>query len=294
MNVDSPTMLVDSHCHTGEGPLWHPDEERLYWVDIPNGVLYRYDPLTGEHERCYETSVIGGFTIQTDGSLLLFEDGGRIERWQDGSVELAWRGVPGECESRFNDVVADPKGRVFAGTMPTEDRLGRLYRFDTDGTATRVLDGLDIPNGMAFTPDGEHCYVTESVPGTIYRFDYDEPTGSLSNREVFIDRTNERGVPDGLAVDEDGYVWSAQWNGGCLIRFAPDGTEDRRIELPARKVSSLTFGGDRRSDVYVTTALGPGDGPPGDRADEGSGAGALFGFQSDVSGLIEHRSRIDV
>ncbi|MFC6733897.1 SMP-30/gluconolactonase/LRE family protein [Haladaptatus sp. DYSN1] len=289
----SPRRLVDSSCHTGEGPLWHPDEERLYWVDIPAGVLYRYDPAVDEHERCYETDVIGGFTIQADGSLLLFEDGGRVERWHDGDTDVLIDELPRERNSRFNDVVADPRGRVFCGTMPTETRLGRLYRLDTDGTLSQVVDGLDIPNGLGFSPDGDDLYVTESRASTVYRYEYDEETGALANPDVFIDCSDEPGVPDGLAVDEEGYVWSARWDGGCLVRYAPDGTEVRRIEFPARKVSSVTFGGEDRTNAYVTTALGPGDGPPGDRADEGPGAGALFGFEIAVPGLPENRSKID-
>jgi D-xylonolactonase len=292
MTEETPTRLVDSRCHTGEGPLWHPVEERLYWVDIPKGVLYRYDPAGGEHEKCYETDVIGGFTIQADGSLLLFEDAGRVERWHDGVTDVLFDEIPDERDSRFNDVVADPRGRVFCGTMPTEDRLGRLYRLDTDGTVTAVLDGLDIPNGLGFSPDGEYLYVTESVASTVYRFEYDEATGTLTNRDVFLDISDEAGVPDGLAVDKEGYVWSARWNGGCLVRYAPNGTEVRRIQFPARKVSSVTFGGERCTNAYVTTALGPGEGPSGDRADEGPGAGAVFGFEVDVPGLSEYRSQI--
>ncbi|WP_262177509.1 SMP-30/gluconolactonase/LRE family protein [Haloarcula laminariae] len=286
------TRLVDCHCHTGEGPLWHPDEARLYWVDIPRGILHRYDPATDEHEQCYETAVIGGFTIQADGSLLLFEGSGRVERWRDGRTEVVVDDIPEERDSRFNDVVADPQGRVFCGTMPTENRLGRLYRLDPDGTLTQVLRGLDIPNGMGFSPGRERFYVTESVPGKIYVFDYDESTGRISNREVFLDLSEEEGVPDGLTVDADGYVWSARWDGGSLVRYGHSGVEDRRVEFPARKVSSVTFGGRDFSRGFVTTALGPGDQPAGARESEGDGAGAVFEFQPEVGGLSPYRSQI--
>jgi D-xylonolactonase len=294
MNEQNPTRIVDCRCHIGEGPLWHPDEERLYWVDISKGFLYRYNPVQAKYEQCYETNVIGGFTIQADGSLLLFEGGGRIERWHDDATETVVDRIKDEAESRFNDVIADPHGRVFCGTMPTDDQSGSLYRVEIDGTVTHLFDGLDIPNGMGFSSSVDTLYVTESEPGRIYSFAYDESTGELSNRDVFLDIGNETGVPDGLTVDEEGCVWSARWNGGCLVRYAPDGTELRRIEFPARKVSSVTFGGEQYDRAYVTTALGPGEGTAGERDAEGDGAGAVFAFRPGTTGVPEYRSRIEI
>lgn len=290
--MEEPTLIADTHNHTGEGPLWHPMEKRLYWVDIPNGRLFRYDLETDAHELCYETTVIGGVTVQRNGSLLLFEDGGTVEVWNDGETETVVDSIPEERDSRFNDVIADPKGRVFCGTMPTDDRLGKLYRLDPDGTITRVLDGVDIPNGMGFTPDRTGFYFVETEAEKLYRFRYDADTGAISNREVVVDAADERGNPDGMTVDRDGYVWTAYWNGGCLVRYTPDGVEDRRIDVPARKVSSVTFAGDDYEDAYVTTALGPGEGPPGSRETEGEGAGALFRISPDVGGVPEFHSDI--
>jgi sugar lactone lactonase YvrE len=292
MNEREPALVADCRCHTGEGPLWHPDDEMLYWTDIPNGLLYRYDPVHDEYERWYETNAIGGFTIQEDGSLLLFEDDGHIEQWQDGSTKTIVSEIERERNSRFNDVIADPHGRVFCGTMPTESQLGRLYRLDTDGTITCIGENWEIPNGMGFSPSLDTLYVTESAPGYVYAFEYDEATGQLSNREVVLDVSDETGIPDGLTVDEDGYLWSARWNGGCLVRYAPDGTELQRIDFPARKVSSVTFGNENYDCAYVTTALGPGEGPAGERDAEGDGAGAVFGLCPETGGVPEYRSRI--
>ncbi|MFB6298134.1 MAG: SMP-30/gluconolactonase/LRE family protein [Salinirussus sp.] len=283
-----PERVVDTRCHTGEGPLYHPDEGAVFWVDIPNGDLFRYDPATGGHGHCYGTDVIGGFTIERDGALLLFEDGGRIERLENGAVDVVRETVEGERDSRFNDVVADPRGRVFAGTMPTDDRLGRLYRIGLDGKLERLRDGIDIPNGMGFSPDGGTFYVTESKPGRIDAYDYDPATGELSNRSTFVDCADETGIPDGLTVDTEGRVWSARWNGGSLVCYSPAGEELRRIGFPARKVSSATFGGPNNSDLYVTTAGG------GDRATEGDGAGALFRLSVGATGRPEFRSALGV
>jgi sugar lactone lactonase YvrE len=283
-----PEMIADYACQTGEGPLWHPQEKRVYWVDIPRGRLFRYDPASGEHEMCYEGEQIGGFTIQANGLLLLFMAKGAIRLWDDGQLKSLIEYLPHEERSRFNDVMADPEGRVFCGTMPSPDHLGRLYRLDRDGTIIEVLDEIGCSNGMGFTLDVRSMYYTDSSAKKIYLFDYDQQTGSLSNQRVFADSGDEEGVPDGMTVDAHGYVWSAGWDRSCLTRFAPDGTEDRRISFPARKVSCVTFGGEDYTDMYVTTA-------GGDKKDtDGEGAGALYRINLGIRGIEEHYSRVGI
>ncbi|WP_436348614.1 SMP-30/gluconolactonase/LRE family protein [Natronorubrum sp. FCH18a] len=280
--------VADTRAHTGEGPLWHPDEQRLYWVDIPAGRLYRYDPETDEYELAYETDgePLGGYTIEADGALLLFTHG-TVSRWVPGD-ETAETVAEIDADTRFNDVIADPEGRVFCGTMPGESELGDLYRLEPDGTSTVVIEDVDIPNGMGFSSDRETFYFTESEARRIYAFEYDRATGDLSNERTFLETPADDGVPDGLTVDEEGYVWSARWNGGRVVRYRPDGTAVDEIDLPARKVSSVTFGGPEYRDLYLTTAL-----TDGDRSDEGSGAGALFRIPDvGVTGVPEFRSRI--
>ena len=235
-----PELIADYECVVGEGPLWHPGEQRLYWIDIPTGRIFRYDPANGMHEQCYEGDVVGGFTIQADGSLLLFMARGAIKIWREGELTTVIDEIPEERESRFNDVIADPVGRVFCGTMPTESQLGRLYRLDTDGTLTRLLDGIGCSNGMGFTPDRKQMYYTDSFRREIYLFDYNQDTGAITNRRMFVQTPEGEGVPDGMTVDVEGYVWSARWDGGCLVRYAPDGREVLRISFPARKVSSVS------------------------------------------------------
>jgi D-xylonolactonase len=292
-----PTLLVDYECETGEGPLWHPEHELLYWVDIPGGDLFSYDPASGDAERVLDyDGAIGGFTLEDSGALLLFLDRGTIRPWRrdSGLGSPVVESVAGEADSRFNDVVADPRGRVFCGTMPTADHLGTLYRLDTDGSLSTVLTGLDVPNGLGFTPDRQAMYVTESEAGTVYRFAYDQATGTLSDRETFLDAEAEAGIPDGLTVDSEGHVWSAFWDGGALLRYDPAGRVVARVEFPARKVSSVTFGGPDYADVYVTTALGSTaeESVATAREREGTGAGALFGLAPGVRGVPEFRSRV--
>jgi D-xylonolactonase len=298
MTEDVPAVVADTHCHTGEGPLYHPDENAVYWVDIPQGNLFRYDPVADDYEQVLDyDGQIGGFTIQSSGDLLLFCDRGRIVPFspEDGLGDPVVDAIDGADDMRFNDVIADPEGRVFAGLMHGTDPAGNpggLYRVDTDGTVTEIETGHAIPNGMGFTPDRESMYFTETVGGTIYRFDYDRASGAVSNREVFVDADGAEGNPDGMTVDSEGYVWSAFWDGGRIARYSPDGEERRRVAFPAKKVSAVTFGGPGYEAAYVTTALGPGEGQPGTREDEGAGAGALFAVDLGVAGVSEFRSKI--
>jgi D-xylono/L-arabinono-1,4-lactonase len=285
MSVE-PELITDYACVTGEGPLWHPAEQRVYWVDIPKGRLLRYHPASGAHEMCFEGQPLGGFTIQADGSLLLFMARGAIKIWRDGVFTTLIDEIADERETRFNDVHADPVGRVFCGTMPTADRPGRLYRLDLDGTLTKLLEGIGCSNGMGFTPDLKQLYYTDSAAREIYLFDYDQVTGALANQRLFASNTEDAGMPDGMTVDAQGYVWSARWDGGCLVRYTPDGVLERQIDFPARKVSSLTFGGPDYTDIYVTTAGGD------DKAAEGSGAGALFRLNLGIQGVPEFASRV--
>ncbi len=280
------TVVADYQCVTGEGPIWHPDEERLYWVDIPQGRLFRYNPQDGSHEQVYAGEQIGGFTIQTDGSLLLFMAKGAVGIWRAGQLTTLIESIPGEENSRFNDVIADPAGRVFCGTMPTPERGGNLYRLDTDGTIHHLLSDIGVSNGLGFTPDRQQLYYTITRDKKIYLFDYAEATGAITNQRVFVDAANAPGGPDGMTVDAAGYVWSAHWDGSCLIRYTPEGIEERRVEFPTKKVSCVTFGGPDYTDMYVTTAGG------NNRAENGATAGALYHLNLGIKGVPEFRSHV--
>ncbi len=281
-----PEMIADYQCVVGEGPLWLPHEQKLYWTDINTGRMFRFDPATDTHEQFYSDGVVGGFTYQDDGGLLLFMAGGAVKMWREGELTTVIEGIPDEAQSRFNDVFADPEGRVYCGTMPTPSRPGRLYRLDPNRTLTLVLDGIGVSNGMGLTLDRKQLYYTDTRAGKIYLFDYDRASGKLSNQRVFVDTAGELGGPDGMTVDAEGYVWSARWGGSCLVRYASDGSEDRRVEFPAKKVSSVTFGGLDYMDMYVTTAGGE------NKAEDGPGAGALFRVKLGIQGLPEYPSRI--
>ncbi len=290
MTID---IIADYQTACGEGPLWHPDEKRLYWTDIPTGRLFRYDPATGKHEQVYTGAQVGGFTIQENGALLLFMEKGAVKTWRDGQFEKTiLEQIDDEVKTRFNDVIADPRGRVFCGTMPVKnERLGRLYRLDPDGSLQLLLENIGCSNGMGFTPDRKQLYYTDTPTGCIYIFDYDEATGDITNQRVFVDVKNadgSPGKPDGMTVDAEGCVWSALWGGSCVVRYAPDGTELDRITLPAKNITCPTFAGDNFEDLYITTALAGGSrDEPGNDA-----AGKLLRIRPGVKGAPEFRSRI--
>ena len=265
-----PELMADYRCETGEGPLWHPMERQVYWSDIPQGRIFRLNPFSRRHEQIYEGRIVGGYTIQSDGSLLLFMDRGSVAVWRDGKLEYLVNEMEGEADNRFNDVAADPAGRVFCGTMPTDTRSATLYRMDTDGSITTVLEGVGLSNGIGFSPDQKQMYYTDSLARKIYIFDYDIDSGDITNQRVFVETPDDGSIPDGMTVDAEGYVWGARWDGSSLYRYNPDGEQVVQIQFPAKKVSSVIFGGVDLTDMYVTTAGG------GNKAEEGPGAGGLF------------------
>jgi D-xylonolactonase len=287
--VSTPFIVADTLCRTGEGPIWSEIESVVYWVDIPTGTLYRYDPRAETYDIVFTSDEsIGGFTLQSDGSMLLFQEHGAIRHLRDGQVKTLRSEIEIERGGRFNDVIADPEGRVFCGTMPIGEVPGRLYRLDLDGSLHLVVEDAGLSNGMGFSPDLRTFYHADSRNRWITMSDYDRVSGELTNRRVWHRTADGDGVPDGLTVDVDGCVWVAQWDGNCLIQLDPGGEELRRVVFPAKKVSSITFGGADYRTVWVTTANVEG------RESEGNGAGALFQLQLDVVGRAEFLSQIRI
>lgn len=286
MSGTKPEILVNCACHTGENPMWHATEGRVYWVDIPAGQLFRHEMSTGKTEIFEIGTAVGGFTFQADGALLLFMAKGSVAIWRNGKLEPVISDIPAERDTRFNDVIADPEGRVFCGTMSSPAHAGRLYRLDTDCKITPILEGVGTSNGMGFTSKNRQFLHTDSHIREIRIYDYDRLTGGISNPRLFAQVTDAAGVPDGLTIDAEGCIWSARWDGACLVRYNPAGQELFRIKFPAEKVSSVTFGGPDYTDMFITTAGGY------DKKANGPGAGALFHLNLGIKGVPEFVSRI--
>jgi sugar lactone lactonase YvrE len=281
-------LVADFACETGENPLWHPMEKCLYWTDIPKGRLFRFDPCSGRHEQCYEGRVVGGFTIQRDGSLLLFMDRGTVAVWREGSPLKIVTELSREQNTRFNDVIADPSGRVFCGTMSGPDGSGRLYRMELDGTAQVVLENVKCSNGMAFSADEKSFFHTDSFARQIRQYDYDRRDGSIGNGRIFAEFTEEDGFPDGMTIDDADQAWSALWDGARVVRLGKNGTIEREIKLPTKQISSLCFGGEDYADMYITSAGGD------SRSIDNPVAGGLFRAKRIASGRPEFLSSIHV
>ena len=290
LDTGVPALVVDHPSETGEGPLWHEESGTLYWVDIPTGSLFRYDPDTGENTTVYKHhAMLGGYTIQTDGSLILFCDKGQVLRLIGDEPEVIIPEIDALSASRFNDVIADPEGRVFAGTMARGSEPAQLYRLDPDGSLNLVMDDLTLANGMGFSPDLSTFYLTDSDSRRIFRIPYDRKSGELGPKEVLVTVPEEGTVPDGMAVDLDGNIWSARWDGNGIYKYAPDGELLGKVEFPVRKVSSLTFGGANYDTAYVTTAGGANR-----NSEEGHTAGSLYLIDLKTTGKPPFRSRIGV
>jgi D-xylono/L-arabinono-1,4-lactonase len=279
-------LIADYACETGENPLWHSLEKRLYWADIPTGRLFRFDPATHLHEQCYSGRPVGGFTIQADGSLLLFMDRGTVAIWREGNISEVIPDIPLEHTSRFNDVIADPVGRVFCGTMSTAQSKGKLYLLNLDGTLQLVLEEIGCSNGMAFTLDRKTFYYTDSFAQEIYCFDYRVEDGKLSNQRLFCKIPETEGLPDGCTLDANGSLWSALWDGSSVVRFSAEGRIAERIAVPVPKASCITFGGDDNCDMYITTAGGH------LKSLDGPLAGSLFRIRMAKPGVPEFFSQI--
>ncbi len=239
----------------GECPLWNQQELSIYWVDIERKRLQRFQPATGESRSWSFPERIGAFCFRKRGGLVVALESGIYLSEGESTQPLA--ALEAGAGVRFNDGRCDSRGRFWTGTMDlnARERKGALYCLDERRTCHRVIGPAGIPNGLAWRPDGRVFYYTDSLERLIYACDCDPTSGTVWNRRVFVDLTAQPGVPDGAAVDEEGFLWSAQCNGWRLRRYAPDGTVDRIIELPVQYPTSCCFGGPELRTLYVTSAV---------------------------------------
>lgn len=282
----------------GEGPIWDGGRGRLIWTDIESSAVYQLDLARGEKTTISQGLMVAGIALNQDGRLVFAGSTGlHLWRSQDD-----YRTVVAQHEGEilfFNDILADPQGRVYAGTVywgaGGREKTGKLYLIDTDGTTCVVADGIELSNGLGLSPDDRILYYADTAVRRIYAFDVEAQSGELSNRRVFVQVPGEEGLPDGLTVDVEGFVWSAQWYGGQVMRYDPDGKVERRIPMPVQQVSSVAFGGPELADLYITSAGNswPSDlAPPGYDFDAPNMGGSLYRLRLDIQGRAEHVARL--
>ncbi len=245
--------VFEGICHLGEGPLWSVAEQQLYWTDVFNRRLWRYDPATGRSGVAWEGAwQVGGFAFTRAGALVLCAED-RVFRLEGNDLVELER-LPLQPGEQFNDVTTDPRGRLFAGTVHRRGGLGALYRIEAGTPPVRVLDGIACSNGMTFSLDERTFFHTNTGLRRVTAYDYDAATGAMSNPRVWFQGNAAQGYPDGLTLDLEDHIWQAFWGAGVVRRLSPAGAIVEERHVPARQPSSVMFGGPSLHDLYITSA----------------------------------------
>jgi sugar lactone lactonase YvrE len=262
--------ILDSGDELGECPIWDERVGALWWVDIHGRAIKRYD---GTNVRILPMP-------QMPGSIALRHEGGLLVALESGvfllgaeEPRLLVRPPEHEADLRFNDGRCDRAGRFWVGTLAEPDfrPRGVLYRIERDGSSRCFRTGIQVPNSIAWSPDGRTMYFADSPRHKIWAFDYDAELGEISRERVLA--APHPGFPDGSCVDAEGCLWNAEWGARRVVRYTPAGKVDRVVDVPADKPSCCCFGGPKLDTLYITTA---------DRA-------GLFAVTPGVKGLAESR-----
>lgn len=279
---DAWKVLGSTRTELGEGPLWSPRRESLFWVDIHQNTIHEWSTATSAAQH-YRLPGMVGWIIECrseDRFIVGLRTG--FAQLRLDPLHLEHLGSPSSLANiRLNDGKADARGRIFAGTMAltADEPVGNLYRLDADGSIHLADSGYTIPNGPAFSNDGRLLYHTDSARGLIYRFALNDD-GTLGPRSVFLEFPPEWGKPDGMTIDAQDHLWVAHWGISCVSRFAPGGERTTRVLLPTPQITSCAFGGARLDRLFITSAAVD---RPGDPL-----AGALFEVDVDVRGSAPH------
>lgn len=282
-------ILADDTNLCGEAPLWDFNTQTLCWVDAMGQKVFKLN-LPSMQKSIVSTGLPArGLALHQNGGLVIAGRG--LHLWRGKSL-VPLLGNSG-CENlEFNDIIADPVGRIYAGTL-NPPGSGGLYRIDLDGTIELLDEGFLCANGFGFSLDEKTLYFTDSRRREIYAYEYEKARGALRNRRLFVRVPDHEGLPDGLSVDAEGYVWSAQWDGSQVVRYDPDGTIERRIAVPARLVTSIMFGGAEFDHLFITSAAYSGNSVPApDTPLDPANGGRLFSLRTDIRGKREYAAGI--
>jgi sugar lactone lactonase YvrE len=287
-----PEIVLTFRAETelGECPVWDEQRQALFFLDCPAPALLRFDPASGACARWHLPGPAGSFCFDAEGRAILAAGDGllRLDFARGGSTERL-AALTLARDLRFNDGAVDPGGRFWVGTMHRSYRepAGGLWMCEADSLARPIFSGLRVPNGLAWSADGTRFYFSDS-PRAMFVCDYDPAIGGVDAPYVFASAAAAPGWPDGSAIDSEGYLWNARWDGGGIARFAPDGRLDRFVPLPVSRPTSCAFGASDLGLLFVTSArLGL------DAAARAAQplAGALFALDVGVRGIGQRRFR---
>jgi sugar lactone lactonase YvrE len=285
--------VLEAQAALGEGPLWCAESGLLYWVDILAGQVRRFDPASKTDRFVQFDGTVGAVALEEHGGLLVALGRSLVRSDSEGQVlEVLASADEHLPTNRFNDGKCDRLGRFWVGSMDMQESspTGSLYCLDLDRSLRSVLPEVTIGNGLGWSPSGDVMYFTDSPLRTIYSMDFDGVTGRVGPKRTFAMVDPDRGFPDGLTVDTEGFVWSAHWEGGCLSRYSPGGALVSVVELPVPRPTSVAFGGPGLQTLYVTSArvgLGP------ERLAEAPLSGGLFAIDgTGCAGSPEPKCRV--
>lgn len=289
--TDAVELVLDARARIGEGPWWDARSAVLVWVDIERGELHLFDPRGGGDTSFAVGAQLGAAVPREGGGYVLALDDGFYAYTPGGEKELLAPIEADNPRTRLNDARCDAAGRIWGGTLEEDltARASALYAVEHDSTVHRVLDRVTISNGLDWSPDGTILYYVDSRAYAVQSFEFDVERGTIGDARRLVDYTPEPWVfPDGLTVDAEGYIWVAIFGAGAVHRYAPDGSLERVIEVPARLVTSCGFGGPDLDELYITSAthlLEPGE------ASRQPHAGGLFRYRPAVRGRPQHAFR---
>jgi len=250
-------IAVEARAQLGEGPIWDGASGQLVWVDIMACRVHRFTPDAEDDESADVGQPVGAVAARTTpGLVLAMRDGFGVLDTDTGDVQMIASAEAHVKGNRMNDGKCDSAGRFWAGTMAFDQSpaAGALYRLERDHSVAKMIQGVSISNGLCWSADDRSMYYIDSPTQGVDVFDFDAASGGLSNRRRVIDIPKEAGLPDGMTIDEQGFLWVALYGGGAVRRYSPEGELDLTIELPAAQITSCTFGGNDFRDLYITSA----------------------------------------
>jgi sugar lactone lactonase YvrE len=274
----------EAHALLGEAPFWDTHEQVLTWVDIYGRRIHRLYPQTGSIESWLMPDRVaaavpraqGGFLVALSRTLALFDP-------VSGQIQTIFTLDGADTGTRFNDSRTDSLGRLWIGTMNETDDApsGTLFRFDAQHVCTAMESGLRISNSINFSPDDRLFYLADTPERIIRAYDFDLAAGTIADRRDLLTVHEGDAMPDGSAVDVEGCIWNAQWEGSRVVRYAPDGRVLRIVELPVSHPTSCVFGGPDLTTLYVTSSCME---LTGAQLRAQPLAGSLFAFDAGVAG----------